>query len=95
VVFGFDGPVKSRYRSYNLRGFEPGDDYAAMREVLGRRYRKLQKEEGHPPDLIIVDGGKGQLGIAIEVLAECGLGDIPLMGIAKGHRQGAITAGRL
>jgi excinuclease ABC subunit C len=84
VVFGHDGPVKSRYRRYNLRGFEPGDDYAAMREVLGRRYRKLQKEEGHLPDLIIVDGGKGQLGVAVEVLSECGLGDIPLMGVAKG-----------
>ena len=89
VVFGFDGPVKSRYRRYNLKGFEPGDDYAAMREVLKRRYRKLQKEEGHPPDLIIVDGGKGQLGIAIEVLAECGLSDIPLMGVAKGPSRRA------
>jgi len=84
VVFGPDGPIKSRYRRYNLKGFEPGDDYAAMREVMGRRYRKLQTDEGHPPDLIVVDGGKGQLGIANEVLAECGLSDIPLMGIAKG-----------
>ncbi len=89
VVFGFDGPVKSRYRRYNLKGFEPGDDYAAMREVMGRRYRKLQKDEGHPPDLIVVDGGKGQLGIAIEVLAECGLSDIPLMGVAKGPSRRA------
>ncbi len=89
VVFGFEGPIKSRYRRYNLKGFEPGDDYAAMREVLGRRYRKLQKEEGHPPDLILVDGGKGQLGIAIEVLAECGLSDIPLMGVAKGSSRKA------
>lgn len=89
VVFGHDGPIKSRYRRYNLKGFEPGDDYAAMREVLGRRYRKLQKEEGHLPDLIVVDGGKGQLGIAVEVLAECGLGDIPLMGVAKGPERRA------
>lgn len=89
VVFGFEGPVKSRYRRYNLKGFEPGDDYAAMRDVLSRRYRKLQKEEGHLPDLIIVDGGKGQLGVAIEVLAECGLGDIPLMGVAKGPSRRA------
>ena len=89
VVFGHDGPIKSRYRRYNLKGFEPGDDYAAMREVLGRRYRKLQKEEGHLPDLIVVDGGKGQLGIAIEVLAECGLSDIPLMGVAKGPERRA------
>jgi len=89
VVFGHDGPIKSRYRRYNLKGFEPGDDYAAMREVLGRRYRKLQKEEGHLPDLIVVDGGKGQLGIAVEVLAECGLSDIPLMGVAKGPERRA------
>jgi excinuclease ABC subunit C len=84
VVFDSEGPVKSRYRRYNLKGFAPGDDYAAMREVLSRRYRKLQRDEGHLPDLILVDGGKGQLGIAIEVLSECGLSDIPLMGVAKG-----------
>ena len=89
VVFDINGPVKSRYRRYNLSGFEPGDDYAAMREVLSRRYRKLQKEEGHLPDLILVDGGKGQVGIAIEVLSECGLGDIPLMGVAKGPSRRA------
>ena len=89
VVFGHQGPIKSRYRRYNLKGFEPGDDYAAMREVLGRRYRKLATEEGLIPDLIVVDGGKGQLGIAIEVLAECGFGDIPLMGVAKGPSRRA------
>ena len=89
VVFDTNGPVKSRYRRYNLGGFEPGDDYAAMREVLGRRYRKLQKEEGHLPDLILVDGGKGQLGIAIEVLSDCGLSDVPLMGVAKGPSRKA------
>jgi excinuclease ABC subunit C len=89
VVFGHDGPIKSRYRRYNLKGFEPGDDYAAMREVLSRRYRKLQSEEGHLPDLILVDGGKGQLGIAIEVLADCGLSHIPLMGVAKGASRRA------
>jgi excinuclease ABC subunit C len=89
VVFGTDGPVKSRYRRYNLKGFEPGDDYAAMREVLSRRYRKLQKEEGHLPDLIVVDGGKGQLSVAMDVLADCGLSDIPLMGVAKGPSRRA------
>ena len=89
VVFDHAGPIKSRYRRYNLKGFEPGDDYAAMREVLSRRYRKLAAEDGHLPDLIVVDGGKGQLGIAIEVLAECGLGDIALMGVAKGPSRRA------
>jgi excinuclease ABC subunit C len=89
VVFDAEGPVKSRYRRYNLKGFEPGDDYAAMREVLSRRYQKLQKEEGHLPDLILVDGGKGQLGIAMDVLADCGLSDIPLVGVAKGSSRRA------
>ena len=89
VVYDAEGPVKSRYRRYNLKGFVPGDDYAAMREVLGRRYRKLQKDEGLLPGLILVDGGKGQLGIATEVLAECGLSDIPLMGVAKGASRRA------
>lgn len=89
VVFDADGPVKSRYRRYNIGGIEPGDDYAAMREVLGRRYRKLQKEEGHLPDLILIDGGKGQLGVALEVLSECGLGDIPIVGVAKGSARRA------
>jgi excinuclease ABC subunit C len=60
-----------------------------MREVLSRRYRKLQKEEGHLPDLILVDGGKGQLGVAIEVLSDCGLSDVPLMGVAKGPSRRA------
>ena len=89
VVFGPDGPIKSSYRRYNLKGFQPGDDYAAMREVLGRRYRRLQKEDGHLPDLIMVDGGKGQLGVALEVLTDCGLADIPLMGVAKGAARRA------
>jgi len=89
VVFDADGPVKSRYRRYNISGIEPGDDYAAMRDVLDRRYRKLQKEEGHLPDLILIDGGKGQLGVAVEVLSECGLGDIPVMGVAKGASRRA------
>lgn len=89
VVFGHAGPIKSRYRRYNLQGFEPGDDYAAMREVLSRRYRKLATEEGVLPDLILVDGGKGQLGVAMEVMADCGLGEIPLMGVAKGPARKA------
>src|SRR5690606_25757921 len=89
VVFGHEGPIKSRYRRYNLKGFEPGDDYAAMREVLSRRYRKLATEEGVLPDLILVDGGKGQLGVAMEVLADCGLSEIPLMGVSKGPARKA------
>jgi excinuclease ABC subunit C len=85
VVFDSEGPVKSRYRRFNLRGIEPGDDYAAMRQLLSRRYARLQAEEVTLPDLILVDGGKGQLRQAEEVLAELGLGGIPVVGIAKGR----------
>jgi excinuclease ABC subunit C len=87
VVFDANGPVKSRYRRYNLRGIEPGDDYAAMRQVLGRRYGKVQADDGTLPDLVLIDGGKGQLRQAVEVLDECGLAGIPLLGIAKGRSR--------
>jgi excinuclease ABC subunit C len=89
VVWDKEGPVKSSYRRYNLKSIKPGDDYAAMREVLGRRYRRLQKEDGQLPDLVIVDGGKGQLNVALEVMADCGLADIPLLGVAKGPSRKA------
>jgi excinuclease ABC subunit C len=87
VVFDANGPVKSRYRRYNLTGIEPGDDYAAMRQVLGRRYGRLQADDGTLPDLVLIDGGKGQLRQAVEVLDECGLAGIPLVGIAKGRSR--------
>jgi excinuclease ABC subunit C len=89
VVWDAEGPVKSSYRRYNLKRIKPGDDYGAMREVLDRRYRRLQKEDGHLPDLVIVDGGKGQLNVALEVMADCGLAGIPLMGVAKGPSRKA------
>jgi excinuclease ABC subunit C len=87
VVFDANGPVKSRYRRYNLKGIEPGDDYAAMRQVLSRRYGRIQAEEGMLPDLVLIDGGKGQLRQASDVLAELGLTGIPLVGIAKGRAR--------
>jgi excinuclease ABC subunit C len=84
VVFDTEGPVKSRYRRYNLKGITPGDDYAAMHQVLSRRYARTRAEEGALPDLVLIDGGKGQLGQAVDVLAEFGLTGIPVLGIAKG-----------
>ena len=89
VVFDAEGPVKSRYRRYNLKGITPGDDYAAMRRVLTRRYGRTRAEEGALPDLVLIDGGKGQLGQANDVLAEFGLTGIPLLGIAKGPSRRA------
>ncbi len=84
VVFGTEGAIKSDYRHFNIEDIQAGDDYAAMRQVIERRYIRVQKEEGKLPDLILIDGGKGQVGSAREVMMELQLGDIPMLGIAKG-----------
>lgn len=84
VVFDENGPLKSDYRLYNIQDVTAGDDYAAMRQVLSRRYRKLAAGEGKRPDLVFIDGGKGQLNIAREVFEDLGISDIPLIGVAKG-----------
>jgi len=89
VVFDQNGPVKSRYRRYNLKGIVPGDDYAAMRQVLDRRYARIKAGEGVIPDLVIIDGGKGQLRQAEDSLSEFGLSGIPMLGIAKGRSRRA------
>ncbi|WP_257284872.1 excinuclease ABC subunit UvrC [Endozoicomonas sp. SESOKO1] len=86
VAFGPEGPVFSEYRRYNITGIEPGDDYAAMAMALDKRYQKMAEAdagEGARPDLIIIDGGKGQLGKASEVMTRLQL-QIPLLGVAKG-----------
>ena len=77
----------SEYRRYNITGVQAGDDYAAMRSVLTRRYERISRGEGVVPDLILIDGGKGQVGIAREVLAELGMSDIFLFGVAKGEAR--------
>jgi len=87
VVFDRGEMQNSEYRRYNVTGITPGDDYAAMKDVLTRRYKKVAAGEGVRPDLIFIDGGKGQLGIAVEVMAEVGLQDILLVGIAKGEER--------
>ena len=87
VVFDKGDMQNSEYRRYNITGITPGDDYAAMRDVLTRRYKKVAAGEGVRPDLVFIDGGKGQLGVAIEVMQEVGLADILLIGIAKGEER--------
>ncbi len=87
VVFDHGDMQNSEYRRYNITGITPGDDYAAMRDVLTRRYKKVAAGEGVRPDLVFIDGGKGQLGVAIEVMQEVGLDDILLVGIAKGEER--------
>jgi excinuclease ABC subunit C len=84
VVFDANGPVKSLYRRYNLRNITPGDDYAAIRQVLSRRYGRAGSATEGLPELLMIDGGQGQLKQAIDVLAELGITGVPLVGIAKG-----------
>jgi len=74
----------AEYRHYNIAGIRPGDDYAAMRDVLHRRYEKVARGEGVVPDLVLIDGGKGQVNAARAVLAELGFADVDLVGVAKG-----------
>jgi len=89
VVFDTNGPLKSDYRRFNIEGITPGDDYAAMAQALERRYTRLKKGEGKMPDILLVDGGKGQLSKAIAVLAELGVDDVLIIGVAKGSTRKA------
>ena len=84
VVFGVEGPLKSEYRRFNIAGIQPGDDYAAMNQALTRRYKRVRDGEVAAPDVLLIDGGKGQLAEAAKVLEELGVGGITLIGVAKG-----------
>jgi len=84
VVFGAEGPLKSEYRRFNIAGIEPGDDYAAMYQALSRRYKRVRDSEVPAPDLLLIDGGKGQLAAAQKALAEIGISGVVLVGVAKG-----------
>src|SRR5262249_20089709 len=94
IVAGPEGFHKNQYRKFNIRSTEltPGDDYAMMREVLTRRFSRLVKEEEegkdeNRPDLVLIDGGPGQLKQACEVMSELGVDDIPVVGVAKGPER--------
>jgi excinuclease ABC subunit C len=84
VVFDQNGPIKSDYRRYNISDITPGDDPAAMRQALTRRYKRIQKEEARLPDIILIDGGPVQLNVAIEVMQELGIQSVLLVGVSKG-----------
>lgn len=88
VVFDDGAPNKDQYRRYRIRTVQGPNDFESMREVLTRRFRH---EEYEDPQLIVVDGGKGQLGIAVEVLKEIGRTDIPVVGLAKSRSQGSFS----
>ncbi len=84
VVFNADGPNKAEYRKFNISDITPGDDYAAMRQALTRRYTRLLKENRPLPDILFIDGGKGQIGVALEVMSELQIIDIEVVGVSKG-----------
>ncbi len=84
VVFDANGPLKSDYRRFNITNIIPGDDYAAMRQVLLRRYTRLKKGEGKLPDILFIDGGRGQVSQAEAVLEELQITGVGIVGIAKG-----------
>lgn len=87
VIFDQNGPKKNQYRHFNIHGIQPGDDYAAMRQALLRRYSQLQKDEAILPDVLFIDGGKGQVKQAMEVLAQLNITEILCIGIAKGSAR--------
>lgn len=99
VVFDVNGPLKSDYRRFNIEGITGGDDYAAMDQALSRRYTRVAREAAETvevakvPDILLIDGGKGQLAQARKVIDECQLADVMLIGIAKGisRRAGQET----
>jgi excinuclease ABC subunit C len=84
VVFGPEGPMKKEYRRFNITGVTPGDDYAALKQALERRYTRIRDGEIPAPDLLLIDGGLGQIEQVHQALEPLGFGDVMLVGVAKG-----------
>ncbi len=84
VVFTREGPLKSAYRRFNIEGITPGDDYAAINQAVTRRYKRLQQGEHSAPDILFIDGGKGQVKEAQKVLKELAVKDVMIVGVSKG-----------
>ncbi len=95
IVAGPEGFRKNAYRKFNIKsGVTPGDDFGMMREVMERRFARLEKEDpersgGEWPDLLLIDGGKGQVSAVVEILEEAGVSDVPIVGVAKGPDRNA------
>ncbi|MCO7222736.1 excinuclease ABC subunit UvrC [Pleionea sp. CnH1-48] len=89
VVFDQGAPAKSLYRRFNIEDVEAGDDYAAIKQAVSRRYARLLKEDQSLPDLILIDGGKGQLNKALDALGELGLSNVQCIGVSKGSDRKA------
>lgn len=97
VVFNKEGPIKADYRRFNITDIIPGDDVAAMRQVLLRRFKRLKQNDAPLPDLVLIDGGKTQLAAAAGVMEELGIESVQLVGVSKGpdRKAGFETLHRL
>ncbi len=84
VVFNAEGPLKSDYRRFNIENITAGDDYAAMQQALLRRYTRMLKEQRELPDILFIDGGQGQIRVALQVMSELQIDSIQVVGVAKG-----------
>jgi excinuclease ABC subunit C len=89
VVFGPEGAVRGQYRRFNIAGITPGDDFAAMHQALERRFRRAVEEDGVLPDLLLIDGGAGQVAQANAVLGDLGVAGVTVVGVAKGEERRA------
>lgn len=89
VVFGSEGAIKSDYRRFGISGITPGDDYAAMQQAVSRRFARIAKGQSPCPDILLIDGGKGQLSSALQALQEQGIMPPLVMGVAKGSARKA------
>lgn len=87
VVMDVQGAVKNDYRQFNIKSITPGDDYAAMEQALTRRYTRLKKGEGKLPDILLIDGGKGQVSEAMKVMEELQIENVIVVGVAKGPER--------
>ena len=87
VVFNHEGALKADYRRFNISDVSPGDDYAAISQAFQRRYSRIKKEEGKLPDLILIDGGKGQVSSVKTIVEELQLDEVVLLGVAKGRTR--------
>ena len=84
VVFDHEGPVKSDYRRFNIEGVKGGDDYAAIHQAVLRRFKRLKQGEHPTPDILIIDGGRGQVAAAQKALAELTINNVMIVGVSKG-----------
>jgi excinuclease ABC subunit C len=89
VVFGPEGAIRGQYRRFNIAGITPGDDFAAMHQALERRFRRAVEEDGVLPDLLLIDGGAGQVAQANAVLGDLGVSGVAVVGVAKGEERRA------